>query len=322
MEINSLLVKSEYNFIKTNPDLNNVIYLVMSGSHAYGTNTSDSDIDLRGVLIEPKRRLLGLEPFEQFEDVQTDTVIFGLRKFAALLAKANPNIIELLGVDEDCIVVMAEQGEKLRKNSEIFLSTRVVSSFGNYALAQLRRLQNALYRDSFTDNQKMEHLKNTLNAQMEHIQRTYNNFSGGKIELSVSDRGLLFDIDLKNYPVADFVGIYSEMASITKSYNKLNHRNNKKSDKQLYKHAMHLIRLLMTGTDILLGKGIITKRREEQTLLMAIRNGNMEFTEIFNLVNEFQKKFHEAAELTKLPYEPDNKAIDDLLVNIYETEFE
>jgi len=108
------------------------------------------------------------------------------------------------------------------------------------------------------------------------------------------------------------------MASIVKSYNKLNHRNNKKSYKQLHKHAMHLIRLLMTGTDILLGKGIVTRRKEEQSLLMEIRNGGMDFEEVFSLANEFQRKFHAAAKQTKLPYEPDSKAIDDLMIELYE----
>jgi predicted nucleotidyltransferase len=318
MDMNDLLAKPEYDFIRTNPDLRNVIYLVMSGSRAYGTDTPDSDTDLRGVLVEPKHRLLGLEPFEQFEELRTDTVIFGLKKFAALLSKANPNTIELLGVDEDCIVIMTVKGELLRSNSGLFLSARVASSFGNYAIAQLRRLQNALYRDSFTEDQKLEHLATTLNARMDHFQRTYSDFGGGKIELSSSDRGLLFDIDLKDYPVVDFVGIYSEMTSIVRSYNKLNHRNNKKSDKHLYKHAMHLIRLLMTGTDILLGKGIVTRRSEEQALLMEIRDGGMAFEEVFSLVSEFQKKFHSAASQTQLPYEPDGKAIDDLLIKIYE----
>ena len=164
-------------------------------------------------------------------------------------------------------------------------------------------------------------MKTTLNAQMEHFQRTYTNFAEGSIKLSTDDNGLLFDISLNKYPVVDFVGIYSELASIVKSYNKLNHRNNKKSEAKLHKHAMHLIRLLMTGTDILLGKGIITRRRNEQSLLMDIRNGKMSFDEIFNLVNEFQRNFHEAAKQTELPYEPDTAAIDRLMIKVYECSF-
>lgn len=315
-----LLEHKNYDFLKTNSDLNQVIYLVASGSRAYGTETPDSDVDLRGVLVEPKHYLFGLKSFEQFEDLPSDTVIYGLKKFASLLAKANPNTIELLGVDDECIVVMTKQGKRLRENAELFLSTRAVSSFGNYALAQLRRLQNALYRDSYTESEQREHLKSMLNTHMEHFQRTYTNFAEGSIILSTGDSNLLFDINLKQYPVVDFVGIYSELASIVKSYNKLNHRNNKKSKKQLYKHAMHLIRLLMTGTDILLGKGIITRRKEEQTLLIEIRNGNLSFEEIFDITKTFQDKFYDAAKTTNLPYEPDMNAIDRLMIEIYEME--
>jgi predicted nucleotidyltransferase len=318
MELNSLLGKNEYDFLRSNPDLAHVIYLVRSGSHAYGTATPESDIDLRGVLVEPKHYLLGLQSFEQFEDSPSDTVIYGLRKFASLLSKCNPNTIELLGVDDDCIVINTKQGKHLRDNAELFLSTRAISSFGNYAIAQLRRLQNAIYRDSFSEAKQREFLKTTLNSQMEHFQRTYSQFGDGYIELATDENLLLFTINLMQYPVVDFVGIYSELANIVKSYNKLNHRNNKKSEKQLYKHAMHLIRLLMTGTDILLGKGIITRRKEEQHLLMDIRNGNLPFDDIFVLVTEYQSIFHAAAKQTKLPYEPDAKAIDQLMITIYE----
>ena len=129
--------------------------------------------------------------------------------------------------------------------------------------------------------------------------------------------GEIDNIELKNYPVSDFVDIYSELSSIVKTYNKLNHRNSKKSEASLFKHAMHLIRLLMTGTDILNGKGIITNRREEHGLLMDIRNGNIPFGEIFKLADEHQVKFESAAKNTKLPHEPDMKEVDHLLAKLY-----
>lgn len=313
-----ILDKKEYDFLRTNKDLSQIIYLVMSGSHAYGTSVPNSDIDLRGVLIEPKKCLYGLQAFEQYEDLPSDTVIYGLKKFVSLLSKANPNTIELLGVDEECIVKMTARGKLLRENTKLFLSTRVASSFGNYALTQLRRLQNALYRDSFTEAEQREYLKSVFSSQMEHFQRTYTKFPNGSIEFSTDEDSLLFDINIKKYPVVDFVGIYSEMASIVKSYSKLNHRNNKKSEIKLHKHAMHLLRLLMTGTDILLGKGIATRRKEEHNLLMDVRNGKIPFEEIFELADDYQSKFNEAAKITKLPYEPDANAIDNLMIKLYE----
>jgi len=147
----NLLDKSEYDFIRTNPDLSNIIYLVLSGSNAYGTSVEGSDYDLRGVLIEPPQYIYGLQQFEQFEDLASDTVIYSLKKFVSLLSKANPNVLELLGVDDDCIILINEQGKEIKRNANLFLSKRVIHSFGNYAIAQLRRLQNALCHDSYTD---------------------------------------------------------------------------------------------------------------------------------------------------------------------------
>ena len=77
-----ILERSEYNFLKTNSDLQHVIYLVLSGSRAYGTSTDNSDYDLRGVCLEQAKYLYGLDGFEQFEDLPSDTVIYGLKKFA------------------------------------------------------------------------------------------------------------------------------------------------------------------------------------------------------------------------------------------------
>ena len=317
--LRQVLDQPAYDFMRTNPDLKNVIFLAVSGSRAYGTSNDNSDLDLRGVAIEDMKYLLGLETFEQFEERETDTVIYGLKKFVRLLINANPNTLELLGLDDDCIVHITDKGQLLRDNVGLFLTKRAVSSFGNYALAQLRRLQNALCHDSYSDAQQEKHLRNTLNAQLDNFRTHYTTFPSGALNISTSEnRGLILDVELKDYPMVDFVGIYSELTSIVKVYNKLNHRNNKKDDRSLYKHAMHLTRLLMTGIDILNGKGIITKRRNEQALLLDIRNGKFPFEEVFKLADDYQAKFGEAAKHTKLPNEPDISVIDDFLINMYQ----
>ncbi|MDR1689356.1 MAG: nucleotidyltransferase domain-containing protein [Clostridiales bacterium] len=317
MNATELIKGPEYNFLRNNSDLKNIIYLTLSGSRGYGTNNENSDADLRGVLLEDKKYLFGLTSFEQFEDLQTDTVIYGLKKFVRLCAEANPNALELLGTEEDCFAVITEKGKILRENAELFLSARVITSFGNYATAQLRRLQNALCHDSLGEREKLKHLRNALSAQLEHFKRTYTSFDGGAIKIYTDGDVLKFDVNLKNYPINDFIGIYSELSNTVKTYNKLNHRNNKKDDARLFKHAMHLIRLLITGTDILNGKGIITKRNAERNFLMDLRGGNYRFDEIFVLANEYQEKFEKAANATKLPREPDMRRIEELLMRFY-----
>jgi len=315
--MNSLLEKAEYAFLRTNPDLRNIVYLVLSGSRAYGTSTPNSDFDLRGALIEPPQYIYGLQQFEQFEDSPSDTVIYSLKKFIDLLTKANPNTLELLGVEEDSIVVITETGRTIRNNTEWFLSKRVINSFGNYAVAQLRRLQNALCHDSYTEEEQQRHLQTTLASQLDHFSRTYTKFPEGSINIYTHNEAIKFDINLTGYPVIDFVGIYSELSSIIKTYSKLNHRNNKKTEAGLFKHAMHLIRLLLTGTDILNGNGIVTKRKNEHGLLMDIRNGKISFDEIWKLADEYQTKFEQAAKNTKLPDEPNWTEIENMLIRFY-----
>jgi len=319
IDIAKKLETAEYGFLKSNPDLENVIYLVLSGSHGYGTNNENSDIDMRGVLVEQPQYFYGLNSFEQFEDLPTDTVIYGLKKYIKLLIDANPNALELLGVDESSIVKTTGAGQMLRDNADLFLSKRVINSFGNYATAQLRRLQNALCHDSLEEQEKTKHLQNTLNAQLAHFRKTYTNFEEGAIEIYTSQETgkLHFNIDLKDYPVNEFVGIYSEISNIVRTYNRLNHRNNKKDEAHLYKHAMHLIRLLITGTDILAGKGIITKRTKEHELLMDLRNGNYRFDEIFKLTDEYQAAFEKAAAETRLEQKPYLEKVERLMIEAY-----
>ena len=74
---------------------NNIIYLTIHGSLAYGTATPESDLDIRGIFIPPKKYFLGaLDRCEQAEFKEPhDIVIFELRKFVHLALDNNPNVI-------------------------------------------------------------------------------------------------------------------------------------------------------------------------------------------------------------------------------------
>jgi hypothetical protein len=85
----------------------------------------------------------------------------------------------------------------------------------------------------------------------------------------------------------------------------------------LYKHAMHLLRLLITGTDILNGKGVITRRLDEHDFLMNVRNGVYSFDQIFKYTDECQERFEQAAKSTNLPYFPYMEKIEELLLSLY-----
>ena len=76
-EIKSMLRTPAYDFLKTNEHLgDNIMFLTLGGSHAYGTNVEGSDVDIRGCALNTKEEILTNKKFEQFVNEETDS-IFG-----------------------------------------------------------------------------------------------------------------------------------------------------------------------------------------------------------------------------------------------------
>lgn len=145
-ELKAILQREEYDFLRTIKHLgDNILFLTVGGSHAYGTNIEGSDVDIRGAAGSPE--ILGFNRFEQVINNQTDTVIYVINKFVNLLVQCNPNVIELLGNDPELYVNMTSEGQMLLDNKELFLTRRVAYSYGGFANDQLRRLQMGLLRN-------------------------------------------------------------------------------------------------------------------------------------------------------------------------------
>lgn len=125
-----------------------IILKVMHGSHAYGLNTPESDIDWRSVAVEPFEQHVSLfNTFEQKEEhvsngFPVDHTIFGLKKFLKLSLDCNPNVVEILFVEPENIETITSLGESLISIREKFLSKKAYWTFGSYAKAQLKRLEN------------------------------------------------------------------------------------------------------------------------------------------------------------------------------------
>lgn len=109
----------------------------ISGSRAYGLQTPQSDTDLKGVFVLPKKQYYGLEYFEQVNNATNDEVYYELKRFVELLAKNNPNILELLNTPEDCIRFKHPLMDRLKP--EYFLSKICRQSFAGYAQSQIKK---------------------------------------------------------------------------------------------------------------------------------------------------------------------------------------
>lgn len=228
-----------------------------------------------------------------------------------------------MGTKPEHLFICTAEGKLLRDNVDLFLSKKAVSSFGGYAIQQLRRLQNALARDSYPQSEKEQHILNSISKQLLTLPDRYKEITKGDFNLYLDnslkedyDKEIFIDIALKHYPLRDFKNIYSEMSNVLRDYDKLNHRNSKKDELHLNKHAMHLIRLLIMGTEILEGKGVHTYREKERTLLLDIRNSKYTYDEIFQMVDKYDAEFKYASENTALPDVPNHKRVKELIMEI------
>lgn len=328
--INELLKSKEYDFLRDNPNLgDNIILLGYGGSHAYGTNNKDSDVDIRGIATNSSRNILTRRDFEQVVDVETDTTIYSFEKIVHLLCSCNPNTVEILGLKPEHYIFINDIGELLLKNKHLFLSKRAIHSFGGYANAQLRRLENFTARNTSQSQLEKHILKSIEHASVDFKSR-YFDMPEDAIKLYIDesprndyDTEIFCDVTLKHYPLRDHKGMLNDMGTIIRQYAKMGRRNSKAFEhNKIAKHSMHLVRLYLMAFDILEKGEINTYREKDHDFLMDIRNGkylddNQQPTkEFYEIVNELENKLDGLKNTTDLPDVPDIDKIMDLVEEI------
>ena len=333
-DFKALLKTPEYEFLKTNPHLgNNIILLGLGGSYAYGTNVESSDVDIRGIALNSKSDLLGMTAgFDQVVNNETDTTIYSLNKIMKLFINMNPNTCELLGLKPEHYLYLSPIGKELLDNKKLFLSRRAQYSFGGYAFAQLRRLDNKAVR-SVSQVEREQHILNSITSAYYLLSEKYESLKDEDyINLYLDDsdqpdldKEIFIDTHLSHYPLRDYKNIWSDMKTIISTYDKIGHRNTHAIEKnKLGKHMMHLIRLYLMCIDILEKEEINTYREKDIPFLMDIRNGkfldnnSQPTTEFYDLIAEYEKRLQYAADNTSLPDKPNFKVIDEFLMSINE----
>lgn len=329
-QIKDMVAGSEYDFLRTNPHLKDkIVFLTLGGSYSYGTNVETSDVDVRGCALNSPTDLLGLTNFEQVVHTQTDTTIYSFNKLIRLLLNCNPNTIEMLGCKPEHYFLLTDTGRMMIENRNLFISKRAVHSFGGYAVQQLRRLENAIARDKLPQSRREEHIRNAMENSVRSFRGRYTEFDKGSFILYTDespreniDREVFADITLRKFPAREFNSMINELTNVLGNYEKLNHRNHKKDDDHLNKHAMHLIRLYLMCLDILEKGDIVTYRGDDLDLLMSIRHGSYRKEdgtyrqEFFDMVNDFEARMNYAKENTSIPDDPDMKRVEEFVMEV------
>lgn len=329
-EIKKIVASKQYSFLKDDVHLGkNIILLGLGGSHAYGTNVDTSDVDIRGIALNSKDEILTNKNFEQFVNEETDTTIYSFNKMISLLSNCNPNTIEFLGLKPEHYLYIHPIGQELLNNKKLFLSKKASYSFGGYATAQLRRLDNKSAR-LVGQEQRERHVLNSIKNATHDFPQKYFYYPDDVIKLYVDkavqegyETEIFMDINLRHYPLRDYKSMWSEMNNVVKEYSKIGKRNqNAIEHNKLGKHMMHLIRLYIMALDILEKEEIVTYRESEHDMLMEIRNGKyldsnrQPIPEFYEMVDEFEKRLEYAKQNTSLPENPDYNKINEFMISV------
>ena len=292
-----------------------IIFETIAGSQLYGTSTPDSDFDSRGVCIPPRRVIL--DPFAGFDQADSfpgqDRTIYGLAKFMKLCADANPNLIELLYSPENCWIRSSKEWRMLLEHRSLFVSKKVRHTFSGYFYAQVKSIKNHKEwisnppdhkptREEFglTDSPVIgkDSMENIVNVNFDYL--TENLRDEVRRERQYRAAKILWD----NYEAWE------------------KNRNPKRKELEkafLYdtKSALHALRLMMEGTELML-TGNITFPLPQAEYLLQVRNGLLTYEQLMEIVDRVDSDFAAMEAHSTLPYGPDIKGIKKLYFEMIE----
>lgn len=115
-----------------------IILKSIVGSQAYGTNTPESDVDIKGIYVQSNDEILSNQYKEQYA-VTKDECYFEVQRFLQLAATGNPTCLEVIYCPEDCILETSPEFELIRSHKEKFLTKKCYNSFAGYAHQQIEK---------------------------------------------------------------------------------------------------------------------------------------------------------------------------------------
>lgn len=271
-----------------------LILRVRTGSRAYGIALDSSDEDSRGVCIPPVRFLLGLDEFEQHESEGKDHVTYSLAKFARLALQGNPNIIETLYTPSEHLLHVDERGERLRAVRDQFLSRRAGERFGGYAQSQLGRLER--HRKWLTDPplgapDPMEYGAEVVDGQLKFLD---------------ARRRKNFDVEQKRW---NHYRTWRDERNEARAELEAEHGYDTK-------HAVHLIRLLRMGEEVLT-RGEVLVARPDADELIALRHGEWPFEKVLEEATRRSALLPKLVAASSLPEQPNRDRIHRLVIELH-----
>jgi hypothetical protein len=313
-----------------------LIFRCKFGSHLYGTNTENSDLDYKSVFIpEPRDLILQKAPKtiststkagsvnkNTADDVDDES--FSVQQYIKLLLEGQTGALDMLFCPDDLIIHKTLEWDLIKLSKDKFLHSGT-SAFVGYTKQQAAKygvkgfrvsaLRDILsYLKGFNDHACLDDvLRQYSIPENENIKivKTQGK-SGTELHLEVCNRKVPFGATVKyaKEVYQRIFDMYGERA--------LKAEKNEGVD---WKALSHAVRVANESIE-LLETGKITFPRPDKDLLLAIKKGQIPYKEVEKIIEEGLLKVEQAQKISKLPKEPDRKFSEELIFSLYKSEIE
>ena len=285
----------------------------VSGSQLYGTDTPESDRDYRGIFIPTSDYMFGLlkmpeeSEFGSIVDKDSsnkntkysvDAKYFEIRKFINLAAKCNPNLIEMVFVNDASIIECSEEFDVIRVMYDKFLSREsIYKRFGEYAKSQRYKMVV-----------KLEHynLYKEFESEYNSLVTKDSNYKNELISILV-ERKLISNLSIEKDCIKFADTHFTKSHTLYKCYKQVKERLDKISNREELvlkygydtKFASHYIRLLLEGIE-LLNTGKLEFPLEYAYIIKGIKLGQKSLDDVLFFGESLENNLRAAYEKSKV----------------------
>lgn len=315
----------------------NKIIEIKFGSHLYGTNTENSDLDFKGIYLpiaedivlgRVKQTIATVRPKNAFEKNNKDDVdmeIVSLDRFLDLLLQGQTMALDMLFAPASNITSSTPRGQWIMKQiyqNRHLLLNKNVNAFVGYARTQASKygvkgfrvaaLREILeYLKDMPDHEKLslamdgttkEFPKNEFTAKIEIEGK-----NGPEWHIEVCNRKVPFHATVK-YAKQVYQRIFDEVGKRALAAEK-----NEGID---WKALSHAVRVNSEAQE-LLSTSRITFPRPDRELLLKIKLGQMPYKEVAAIIEQGLEDLNAAQEKSTLREKPDRDWADQFLYQVY-----
>lgn len=315
------------------------IIRMRAGSHVYGTNVPESDEDFKGIFIpsgdtillqrakENISRSTKENPLGRNQAGDQDVELFAYHQYLKLLLQGQTVALDMLFTPEEHYVTKPEpEWYSILANKKSFLS-KGMKAFVGYCRSQARKYTFKIERYEATSSivTYLKHWEGMLGGTSSLSELSdflpilckrapcveivsINQVSGQPLRhLEVAGTKVPFSISLKNARETYELKLKGFGERVKKSQDMDGHD---------WKSMMHAVRVAHEAVE-LLSTGHITFPCPEAALLLQIRNGELPYGEVSDLIEHSLTLVEGAVEKSSLPEKPDYELADSLIVGVY-----